>query len=148
MIAKTVFLTHSQANHLTFDLLKERLLSSNVAVYVFSHENHKLPPEDDNIDYSDNDSEGDDFEGIEPQIIEENDENDEFMIFDENDEDSENKGGSVDENEGGGIHFHYYLECIEKKDIRDPRYFEIVVEHYNEELNRKLKLNTIVISNM
>ena len=39
MIAKKVFLTYSQANHLTFDLLKERLLNNIVAIYVFSQEN-------------------------------------------------------------------------------------------------------------
>ena len=69
MIAKKVFLTYSQANHLTIDLLKERLLSINVAIYVFSQENHKLPPlEDDEIENSDNDSDFDEFEGYYPKI--------------------------------------------------------------------------------
>ena len=69
MIATKVFLTYSQANHLTFDLLKERWLSNTVAIYVFSQENHKLPPlEDDEIENSDNDSDFDEFEGYYPKI--------------------------------------------------------------------------------
>ena len=162
MIAKKVFLTYSQANYLTFDILKERLLNNNVAIYVFSQENHKLPPlEEDEIENSESDSDFDEFEGyytknnentedlanfdeneeIEGIDTQNNEIDDDLMIFDENDEGSENEGGSIDENEGCGIHLHCYLEYIEKIDIRDPRYFDIEIEHYNDKIKQDVIIN-------
>ena len=123
MICKKVFLTYSQSNFLTFDILKERLLNNNVAIYVFSQENHK-EIDSENEEFDEN-SEIDEFED---EYLSESDENGEFSENEIFDSDEENEGDTLEENEGEGIHFHCYLEYTEKIDIRNPTYFDITTE--------------------
>lgn len=120
-----VFLTYSQANYLTFDILKKWLLNNNVAIWIFAQEDHKLPESDcetdDEIDDSDNNSvfslESEESEGNRSMDF------DEFVNNQENSTDDEEE--DEEEKNSAGIHFHCLIQYISKVEFRNHDYYDI-----------------------